>query len=197
MIALLSEVPGGRLQLFKFREMYEKRYHDSIGVSDLYKMKDVVAISEEQSGKWPSHAFCKLNNNKSFLGRMVQLHYQWCQSSANSSSASVSANQSASLAPNELFLDSTVCPIHSATVKDETKGWAERETGAPLPNVIIGMSVLAPNIKSLIKSHGGSLPLATLTTCYEAEFEPFSVNNDEGVPLEHLGEPLYFYGLTC
>ena len=40
-MALLGEVPGGKLQLFKFREMYEKRYHDSIGVSDLYKMKDV------------------------------------------------------------------------------------------------------------------------------------------------------------
>ena len=37
--------------MFKFREMYEKRYHDSIGVSDLYKMKDVVNISEDQSGK--------------------------------------------------------------------------------------------------------------------------------------------------
>ena len=49
-MALLAEVPGGKLQLFKFREMYEKRYHDSIGVSDLYKMKDVVSITEEQSG---------------------------------------------------------------------------------------------------------------------------------------------------
>ena len=85
---MLSEVPHGKLQLFKFREMYEKRYHDSIGniiyiiqniflnqslinfnltscyfktagVSDLYKMKDVVTISEEH------------------CGRMVQLNYQW------------------------------------------------------------------------------------------------------------------------
>ena len=49
-VGLLSEVPMGKLQLFKFREMYEKRYHDSIGVSDLYKMKDVVTITEEHSG---------------------------------------------------------------------------------------------------------------------------------------------------
>lgn len=126
-----------------------------------------------------------------FSGRMVQLHYQWCQQpSANTSmnSTVMSANQTTSIAPNELFLDSTICPIHSSTVKDETKGWAERETGAPLPNVIIGMSVLAPNVKNLIKSHGGSLPLSTMTTCYEAEFEAFNVNNDEGVPLEHLGK---------
>jgi hypothetical protein len=45
-----STPPPDCFQLFKFREMYEKRYHDSIGVSDLYKMKDIVTISEEVSG---------------------------------------------------------------------------------------------------------------------------------------------------
>ena len=50
-VALLSEVPGSKLQLFKFREMFEKRYHASIGVSDLYKMKECVIITEEQSGR--------------------------------------------------------------------------------------------------------------------------------------------------
>ena len=30
------------------------------------------------------------------------------------------------------------------------------------------------------------MPLASLKTCYEAEFQPFEVNNEEGVPLEHL-----------
>lgn len=50
-VALLGEVPGAKLQLFKFREMFEKRYHASIGVSDLYKMKECVIITEEQSGR--------------------------------------------------------------------------------------------------------------------------------------------------
>ena len=50
-VSLLSEVPGAKLQLFKFREMFEKRYHASIGVSDLYKMKECVIITEEQSGR--------------------------------------------------------------------------------------------------------------------------------------------------
>ncbi len=49
--ALLQEVPGGRIQLFKFREMFERRFHTSIGVSDLYKMKDVVTVIEEPSGR--------------------------------------------------------------------------------------------------------------------------------------------------
>ena len=66
------------------------------------------------------------------------------------------------------------------------QGWAEKENGPPLPNIILGLSILGPNIKNLIKSHGGSIPLATLKNCYEAEFEAFIVNNDEGVPLEHL-----------
>ncbi len=50
-VQLLREVPSGKLQLFKFREMFEKRFHASIGISDLYKMKEVVRITEEQSGK--------------------------------------------------------------------------------------------------------------------------------------------------
>ena len=48
--SLLREVPSGKIQLFKFREMYEKRFHDSIGVSDLYKMKDIVYVSDEPAG---------------------------------------------------------------------------------------------------------------------------------------------------
>merc|ERR1712223_28465 len=167
-VALLSEVPHGKLQLFKFREMYEKRYHDSIGVSDLYKMKDVVTISEEH------------------CGRMVQLNYQWWPQTMYSSENSSSARSSGPPV-NELFMGTTQCPIHNAQEENkENKGWAERETGAPLPSVHIGLTVLGDNVKLLIRNHGGSIPLATLTSCYEAENGPLNVNNDDGVPLEHL-----------
>lgn len=50
------EVPGQRLPLFKFREMFENRYMSSVSVSDLYKMKDVCLISEE-----PNHRIIRLN----------------------------------------------------------------------------------------------------------------------------------------
>ena len=120
-----------------------------------------------------------------FLGRMVQI------ASNTASSRSTTPSQSTTSLPvaatNDLFLDSTTCPIHSAKSSGgPLTGWAEKENGAPLPNVIIGLSTLAPNLKTLVKDHGGSIPLAALTTCYEAEFKPFEVNNDEGVPLEHL-----------
>ena len=38
-VMLLQEVPGHKLPLFKFREMYESRFMISISVSELYKLK--------------------------------------------------------------------------------------------------------------------------------------------------------------
>lgn len=54
---ILMEVPGQRLPLFKFREMFENRFMVSVSVSDLYKMKDVCLITEE-----PSHRIISLNS---------------------------------------------------------------------------------------------------------------------------------------
>lgn len=53
-VLLLQEVPGHRLPLFKFREMYESRFMISISVSELYKMKDVCLITEDTSGRMVS-----------------------------------------------------------------------------------------------------------------------------------------------
>jgi hypothetical protein len=44
--ALLQEVSGNRLALFKFIELYEKRFHRTISVSDLYRMRDLIEIQE-------------------------------------------------------------------------------------------------------------------------------------------------------
>ena len=53
-VALLRSVTGGSLPVCKFMELFEKRYHRSISISDLYKMRDVVEIKEfngNQSGR--------------------------------------------------------------------------------------------------------------------------------------------------
>lgn len=47
--SLLQDVPNRTLPLFKFREMFEKRYKRSVSSSDLYRMKDVVVIAESAS----------------------------------------------------------------------------------------------------------------------------------------------------
>ena len=86
--------------------------------------------------------------------------------------------------PNELF-DTPFCPKH-APENRESQGWAEKENGTLLPIVCIGMATLGANLKAIIKSHNGSVPLSTLVHCYEAECEPLPVDPEDGVPLEHL-----------
>ncbi|OAD54921.1 Meiosis arrest female protein 1 like protein [Eufriesea mexicana] len=53
-VMLLQEVPGHKLALFKFREMYESRFMISISVSELYKMKDVCIVTEDPGGRMVS-----------------------------------------------------------------------------------------------------------------------------------------------
>ena len=57
-VALLQSVPGAKVQLFKFRQMFEERFRGSIIVAELHKMKDVVNLTEDLIG----------------VGRMVQLN---------------------------------------------------------------------------------------------------------------------------
>lgn len=62
--SVLRDVPNQALPLFKFREMFEKRYRRSISSSDLYKMRDVVSISEGSA--------TNLSN-----GRIITLSSEW------------------------------------------------------------------------------------------------------------------------
>lgn len=46
MVSILRNVTGQSLKLFRLTEMYEKRFHKSISVTDLYSMKDTLDIKE-------------------------------------------------------------------------------------------------------------------------------------------------------
>lgn len=48
---IFQEVPGNRMPLFKFRELFETRYRNSVSVSELYKLRDVCSISDELDGR--------------------------------------------------------------------------------------------------------------------------------------------------
>jgi meiosis arrest female protein 1 len=41
-------------------------------------------------------------------------------------------------------------------------------------------------MRSVVQSHNGSVPLASIVACYEADFDPLVIDPEEGVPLEHL-----------
>lgn len=50
-IAFLQSIPGQVLPLFKFRELFESHYLNSISLSDLYRMRDICTISETAGGR--------------------------------------------------------------------------------------------------------------------------------------------------
>jgi len=151
-VTLLQSVPGGKIQLFKFRQMYEERFRGSISVADLHRMKEVVTLSEDHTGK----------------GRMVQL------------------SPDAELGSVEV--DELYCALHFP--KNNHSGWGERKVWEGLPEVQVRIDQLSVNLKKLLDSHGGSLPLASLVHCYRVEFGELNElgmdNVDHGVPLEHL-----------
>ncbi|XP_034936191.1 meiosis regulator and mRNA stability factor 1 isoform X2 [Chelonus insularis] len=161
-VILLQEVPGHKLPLFKFREMYENRFMISVSVSELYKMKDVCIITDEPDG------------------RMVSLNPDY-RNTPSPCLENISQDGN---------LELPYCIIHTQKPWSE-KGWAEQEMES-LPNVIMSLKVLGARIRKLLTTHNGSLPLPTLPNCYEAEFNQSLDTNEKGVPLEHLISCLAF-----
>ncbi|KAG0718693.1 Meiosis regulator and mRNA stability factor 1 [Chionoecetes opilio] len=156
-IMLLQEVPGKRLPLFKFRELYERRFRETIGVSEMYNMRDIVTVSDSSTG------------------RMVMLHPEFRHL------------QSPDLPEVMEETDgncSRFCKLHSSE-PDESIGWAERDHNTSLPNVNLSLRTLAAAIHALLQSHSGFLPLASLLECHHAELGPLE-EYEGGVPLEHL-----------
>ncbi|XP_029345012.1 meiosis regulator and mRNA stability factor 1 isoform X2 [Acyrthosiphon pisum] len=164
---ILMEVPGQRLPLFKFREMFENRFMSSVSVSDLYKMKDVCLITEE-----PNHRIISLNPE--YRNTPSPLHHL-----PSSSSSMPMSNLDKSDAVS-------YCPTHAKITKPtDDKGWAELEMPA-LPNVKVSLNEFSKRLHSLISSHNNYLILATICDCYEALFNEPLHTDEDGVPLEHI-----------
>ncbi|KYN00174.1 Limkain-b1 [Cyphomyrmex costatus] len=155
-VLLLQEVPGHKLPLFKFREMYESRFMISISVSELYKMRDVCIITEDPSG------------------RMVSLNPDHRNTPSPCFSNTIQDGQ----------VKLPYCTMHTSKPLSD-KGWAEQEM-ASLPNVKISLKLLESRLQQLLASHNGILPLPSLPNCYEAEFKEQLEIVEKGVPLEHL-----------
>ncbi|XP_026275264.1 meiosis regulator and mRNA stability factor 1 isoform X2 [Frankliniella occidentalis] len=158
-VSLLQEVPGHRLPLFKFREMFENRYLTTISVSDMYKLRDVCLVSEEPNG------------------RMVSLNPQHRNTPSPLMAGAVQQDGQAAM-------ELPYCTQHYQKPNTQDKGWAEQEL-ATLPNVNVGLKLFTQRVHSLLQSHGGSLPLPSFAHCYSAQFGPLEVD-DGGVALEHL-----------
>ncbi|KAG8181656.1 hypothetical protein JTE90_017014 [Oedothorax gibbosus] len=182
-VSLLNDIPAKNVPLIKFRDLYEKRYHRPIAVSELYKMRDAVSIQGDSGS------------------RIVYLNTDYCRTpSLPDSEDSQEFN----------VVERPYCERHFHV--SYSQGWAEQYSICPLPIVCISLKTLSTAVHMLLDSHQGSLPLISFCDCYEAEIGPLPVvdcvknsasqdedvsgdsglgegnsNKDQkGVPLEHL-----------
>uniref|UniRef100_A0A7N8YNC7 Meiosis regulator and mRNA stability factor 1 n=1 Tax=Mastacembelus armatus TaxID=205130 RepID=A0A7N8YNC7_9TELE len=172
-ISILQDAPANCLPLFKFTDIYEKKYSRKLVVGDLYRLPDLVAV-REQGG---SRLVCLLPNSQ-----IRQSPLGSSQSQEGSSSTSGSP-----VVFEELEYHEPVCRQHYAQ-----QNFSEADfdpDSYKIPFVVMSLTTLASEVHSLLQSHEGTLPLLSFPDCYAAKFSPLQVGSETlegGVPLEHL-----------
>ncbi|XP_061686005.1 meiosis regulator and mRNA stability factor 1 isoform X2 [Syngnathoides biaculeatus] len=171
--SILQDAPANCLPLFKLTEIYEKKYHRKLLMSDLYRLPDVVAV-REQGG---TRLVCLLSSSQ-----IRQSPLGSSQSQESSSTAS-----SSPVVFEELEYHEPVCKQH---YKQHNFSEADFDPDSyTIPFVVMSLSTLASEVHALLQSHSGTIPLLSFSDCYEAKFSPLQLGNDtleNGVPLEHL-----------
>uniref|UniRef100_A0A3P8TRR2 Meiosis regulator and mRNA stability factor 1 n=1 Tax=Amphiprion percula TaxID=161767 RepID=A0A3P8TRR2_AMPPE len=172
-ICILQDAPANCLPLFKFTEIYEKKYSRKLVVGDLYKLPEVVAV-REQGG---SRLVCLLSNTQIRQSPLGSSQSQECSSSASGSPVVF----------EELEYHEPICRQHYAQ-HDFSEADFDPDS-YKIPFVVKSLSTLASEVHSLLQSHDGTLPLLSFPDCYAAKFSPLQLGNETmegGVPLEHL-----------
>ncbi|KAM9305551.1 meiosis regulator and mRNA stability factor 1 [Gastrophryne carolinensis] len=170
-ISILQDAPACCLPLFKFTEIYEKKYGHKLIVSDLYRLTDTVAIRDQGNGR----LVCLL---PSFQARQSPL--------GSSQSHDGSSSTCSPVMFEELEYHEPVCRQHCVNQKLSTHDF-DPDTYV-IPYVILSLKTFAPQVHSLLQTHEGTVPLFTFPDCYAAEFSALlKVEEGQGgVPLEHL-----------
>ncbi|KAI3352277.1 hypothetical protein L3Q82_005255 [Scortum barcoo] len=172
-ITILQDAPANCLPLFKFTEIYEKKYSRKLVVGDLYRLPEVVAV-REQGG---SRLVCLLPSSQIRQSPLGSSQSQDCSSSASGSPVVF----------EELEYHEPVCRQHYAQ-QDFSEADFDPDS-YKIPFVVMSLSTLASEVHSLLQSHEGTLPLLSFPDCYAAKFSPLQLGNETlegGVPLEHL-----------
>lgn len=172
-ITILQDAPANCLPLFKFTEIYEKKYSRKLVVGDLYRLPEVVAV-REQGG---SRLVCLLPSSQIRQSPLGSSQSQDCSSSASGSPVVF----------EELEYHEPVCRQHYAQ-QDFSEADFDPDS-YKIPFVVMSLSTLASEVHHLLQSHEGTLPLLSFPDCYAAKFSPLQLGNETlegGVPLEHL-----------
>lgn len=171
--SILQDAPANCLPLFKFTEIFEKKYSRKLVVGDLYRLPEVVAV-REQGG---SRLICLVHSSQ-----IRQSPLGSSQSQEGSSSASGSP-----VVFEELEYHEPICRLHYA---QQDFSEADFDPDAyNIPFVVMSVNALASEVHTLLQSHEGTLPLLSFPDCYAAKFSPLQLGNETlegGVPLEHI-----------
>ncbi|XP_018419711.1 PREDICTED: meiosis arrest female protein 1 [Nanorana parkeri] len=170
-ISILQDAPACCLPLFKFTEIYEKKFGNKLIVSDLYRLTDTVTIRDQGSGR----LVCLL---PSFQARQSPL--------GSSQSHDGSSSTCSPVVFEELEYHEPFCRQHCTNKKFSTHDFDP--DSYIIPYVILSLKTFAPQVHSLLQTHEGTVPLFSFPDCYAAEFSTlYEVGEGQGgVPLEHL-----------
>lgn len=170
-VSILQDAPACCLPLFKFMDIYEKKFGHKLNVSDLYKLTDTVAIREQGNGR----LVCLLPSSQA---RQSPL--------GSSQSHDGSSTNCSPIIFEELEYHEPVCRQHCSN-----KDFSEHEfdpDSYKIPFVVLSLKTFAPQVHSLLQTHEGTVPLLSFPDCYAAEFGDLEILQDShgGVPLEHF-----------
>ncbi|KAG8558266.1 hypothetical protein GDO81_016929 [Engystomops pustulosus] len=169
-ISILQDSPACCLPLFKFTEIYEKKFGHKLIVSDLYRLTDTVTIRDQGNGR----LVCLL---PSFQARQSPL--------GSSQSHDGSSTTCSPVVFEELEYHDPVCRLHCTN----KKLWHDFDPDSYIiPYVTQSLKIFAPQVHSLLQTHEGTVPLLSFLDCYAAEFGALHTveEGQGGVPLEHL-----------
>ncbi|KAM4698321.1 meiosis regulator and mRNA stability factor 1 isoform 2-T2 [Rhinophrynus dorsalis] len=170
-ISILQDAPACCLPLFKFTEIYEKKFGHKLIVSDLYRLTDTVTIRDQGNGR----LVCLLPS--------VQARQSPLGSSQSHDSSSTNCSP---IVFEELEYHEPVCRHHC-----KNKKFSEHDFDPDsyvIPFVFLSLKTFAPQVHSLLQTHEGTVPLLSFLDCYAAEFSALDEvqEGQGGVPLEHL-----------
>ncbi|XP_075422230.1 meiosis regulator and mRNA stability factor 1 isoform X2 [Ascaphus truei] len=170
-MSILQDAPACCLPLFKFTEIYEKKFGHKLIVSDLYRLTDTVTIRDQGNGR----LVCLLPSSQA---RQSPL--------GSSPSHDGSSTNCSPIVFEELEYHEPVCRQHCTNTK-----FSEHDFDPDsyiIPYVILSLKTFAPQVHSLLQTHEGTVPLLSFPDCYAAEFNELEQvqEGQGGVPLEHL-----------
>ncbi|XP_077131239.1 meiosis regulator and mRNA stability factor 1 isoform X3 [Ranitomeya variabilis] len=170
-ISILQDAPACCLPLFKFTEIYEKKFGHKLIVSDLYRLTDTVTIRDQGNGRL-------VGLLPSFQARQSPL--------GSSQSHDGSSTTGSPVVFEELEYHDPVCKLHCTNLKLCSHDFDP--DSYIIPYVIKSLKIFAPQVHSLLQSHEGTVPLISFLDCYAAEFSAMQPveEGQGGVPLEHL-----------